>query len=159
MLDAGQVLFDVGPLKVRVEDIDTMVESFGLHSQAIGQVAHPVNKHLAAFDVEGVRVIKTAETLALGQTLEDHVHGNFTLVVLVGLANGLGRLYREVPAVFVAHLFNHPQGSQVLEVSTCLTVAKVVIKRVRDETLGMRLIAGDTPENKVDFQLVFSRHF
>jgi hypothetical protein len=46
-----------------------------------------------------------------------------------------------------------------LEAATRLTVAEVAIELIGQEAFVMSLIAGQASEDKVDFQLVFSRHF
>ena len=79
--------------------------------------------------------------------------------MLVRFSDGLGWLDRLVAGVFVAHFFNHSQVGQILEVSAGFTVAEVLIEGVGNEAATVSLVARDASEDKVDFQLFFSRHF
>lgn len=89
--------------------------------------------------------------------MENNIHWYFAFIVLIGFADRLRWLDRMVSSILI--FFHHAETGQILEVSTGLTVAKVGVKDVRDETVRVCLVAADTSEDEVDFQLFFSRHF
>lgn len=67
VLDARQVLLNVGALQVSIKDIYTMVERLGLDTQTIRKITHPVDEHFSALDVESIRVVESSEPLTLRQ--------------------------------------------------------------------------------------------
>ena len=69
--------------------------------------------------------------------------------MLVWLANRLRGLDCHVAGIFVAHLLDHAQRREVLEVAASFTVAKVVVGIVGHEAVSVGFAARNAPKDKV----------
>lgn len=81
--DTDNVLLNIGHLKISVEDVDTVMESFSVVLQLAAEISHPVDEELTSTHVKGARVVAFAKRLAGYEAVEDLVHRHLRLELLI----------------------------------------------------------------------------
>ena len=116
---------NVRSLQIGVQCVDGVVEGFRLMVELAAQRAHPVDVKLSVAHVKGLRVVELAEVLAFDESVEDAVHWDLSLEVLVRTSKALdNRVLLLLQICSIAHLLSKLGGGQILEAAADCTVTE-----------------------------------
>ena len=117
------MLSDVRLLQVCVKNRHTVVERFRMVLELSAQVAHPLDVELTRPHVEGSRVEAFAEALALNEAVEDLIHWDFCLKLLIACADAANHVCSGYLIVTISECLLN--GSEVLEGATSGAISVV----------------------------------
>ena len=119
--DAKDVLSNVRLLQVCVKDRHTVVERFRMVLELSAQVAHPLDVELTRPHVEGSGVEAFAKALALDEAVEDLIHWDFCLKLLIARADAANHVCSGYLIVTISECLLN--GSEVLESATSRAIS------------------------------------
>ena len=123
--NGSDVVNNVRSLQIGVQCVDGVVEGFRLMVELAAQRAHPVDVKLSVAHVKGLWVVELAEVLAFDESVEDAVHWDFSLEVLVRTSQALDNCVLLLLQICsIAHLLSKLGGGQVLEAAADCAVTK-----------------------------------
>jgi len=132
--DAEDVLADVRLLQVCVKHRHTVVERFRMVLELSAQVAHPLDVELTRSHIKGSRVEAFAEALALDEAVEDLIHWDFCLKLLIARTDAANHVCSGYLIVTISVCLLN--GSEVLEsaASRAIPVVTHLLVAISQET-------------------------